>query len=684
MSNSTNENVGLDEIDRELLGELDSNEDAECDEIPDWYEDSQFHEDAGSEDGNCHIAPANSCRLQNDDDDDLELSDSWESIATDEEMEEETDEFADLSQVYVAEKEEEDDAPLPEVTPEQAARICARPRQALRRPGATAPAPQQPPPLRDISQSSLSLVPESTAEPPKDKGKGKEVLFVVPAHGRPLPTDQGVTKLEELKQQLAAERPNQQATAMFVQEQTMRELVSAHLHGEAMRQSRMRLLREQRSRSSTSMNKIDSVSGLTDGLSALRIQPESKNRAAAPQQQQILANLQTSNDHLRKELANEKAANKTLQQSLADCQASQASQAEDCAARLQDLEARLKQEQTTALAAQKVRMVDELKKAVNDSDAEMRAALARATAEAVEKKRLAEVAVADLKKDMEACHAKLERQQKASQVARGTIQSLEGRERALMAEKSTLIEAKKILEADLTRRNIAHRNNVSVLETQRIRADKRARVAMGQAEDMAQAKAAVEAEVRSLRTASRALGADNRKLEKIARTATADLTASFPELSYHQALSNHLTAKLEVKDRRLAGYEAVRQKEGATARELEDLVEEWLEERLVPAVVEEEETGEKEMDALLGEPERAKEGLLRPQFPRWKELLWLLVGLLFLVGSVVAFSAASAATKGRQMWLGRGGEAIRGAVDGGPGSWRQDPLSDLSAGMYNT
>ena len=48
-------------------------------------------------------------------------------------------------------------------------------------------------------------------------------------------------------------------------------------------------------------------------------------------------------------------------------------------------------------------------------------------------------------------------------------------------------------------------------------------------------------------------------------------------------------------------------------------------------------TGEREMNALLGVPEKANEGLLRPQFPELESFVfWLMMGLL-VVGLVVGF-----------------------------------------------
>lgn len=123
----------------------------------------------------------------------------------------------------------EEDPPQPEPTPEQTARVIARPRKVprLRAGPSSSRGPSVDVPSRQPTQQSLpqpansdpspeQLDPQSTAEPPKDKGKGKEVLFDVPAHERPLTREEaeGLQRLttaqtlhlvERFRAQIAAE-----------------------------------------------------------------------------------------------------------------------------------------------------------------------------------------------------------------------------------------------------------------------------------------------------------------------------------------------------------------------------------------------------------------------------------------------------------------------------------------------
>lgn len=76
------------------------------------------------------------------------------------------------------------------------------------------------------------------------------------------------------------------------------------------------------------------------------------------------------------------------------------------------------------------------------------------------------------------------------------------------------------------------------------------------------------------------------------------------------------------------------------------------------------EEGEREMDALLGASEKASEGFLQPQVPRWKQFLFWLFGVFFAL-VIRGFFKASADNRGRQRWL------------------EEDPRLGLSRGVYD-
>ena len=212
------------------------------------------------------------------------------------------------------------------------------------------------------------------------------------------------------------------------------------------------------------------------------------------------------------------------------------------------------------------------------------------------------------------------------------------------------------------------------------------RLAETEAEEMAQAMEAAQIEARSLRVANRALSAEKTELEAKSGSAIAELTATFAELDRCQIQSERLTAELRRVGGRLAETEAIIEKKANGVREPKLVVdlrfEEWV--RLEEwATWDAREKGEKKMDALLGVPEMAEEEFL---FSSGKDLVfWLLIG--FLSGMLlVAFSAASAANRERQMWLGSDAATRRAVVSLRAGKglevlWH-DPLLDLSRRMY--
>lgn len=317
----------------------------------------------------------------------------------------------------------------------------------------------------------------------------------------------------------------------------------------------------------------------------------------------------------------------------------------------------------------------------------LRAALARMTDDAVELKQQAQWKLEDTSLD-----------------AKRKIRTLEAEKKVMTEAKSELHQDINSLEADLNQGkevNQALSEEVSALKAKLKRARGRVEKVEGQVRELTEAKEASEAEVLSLVAANRALEAEKKK---------APASGSWESYPLFEGLSlrnraNEQKRKLEELGHRLEEYEA-REKEAnrrlaeyeareREAGELEDLAD-GGEEAVASsssesaavveeadaspssesaAVAEEAETGEKEMDSLLGGLMGAIEGLLGPQFPDWKEfLLWLLV-ILLLIGIVAAFAEASAAAMAKEMWLERGFRDVpRGVLE--------DPWLDLSRGMY--
>lgn len=297
------------------------------------------------------------------------------------------------------------------------------------------------------------------------------------------------------------------------------------------------------------------VDELSDGVSKLHLDDRDQS-AAGPSR---TPPSQQSNRRHQKELARLRANNKTLRQSLGDCQA-------NCAARLQNLQADLEEEHGRELEGQAARM----------------------SAEAAEREGQLREAIAGLERDMEASRAALEKRERACQEAQGTVRALRERAKVALAERRGL-------EAALAQKTDECRDLLELSE--------RRRTELG------------------------GLG------------------------------------------RRLAECELAIEKEAEEVRRLAAVVDAAAQK------------GEREMDAPLGVPEKAKEGLFRPQFPRWGGgLFWLLVVLMLAV-LVVSISAVSAASWERQMEL----EMKRRALVRVAATSRlrgQDPWLDLSRGMY--
>lgn len=713
--------MSLSQLDRELLGE------------------SSSDENAAPEEATNYNAPGE------DEDSDSPLSESF-SIAT-----EDAFPFADLSTVAVGAEEPEVAAP-PEITPGQAARISARPRRALRSAripaqsstvtGGSLPVSQPPPipqqlplPLDNAKESPRSATPEPSAEPPKDKGKGKG-KEVASANGQPLTAeeDEGVRRLTEAQLRHLQERflpghryevllelqanfDTELATeASRVEEDATRrvgEFIAAQydnaqfvraeavVSGERLQQLQLQL--SQRDQYALRLqSELEAVQRDRDQALHAIVQERAMRgeQASVASQREERAHQQI--EEIREELSREKVTNDNLRQSLADCQAGQKTQppADDCAARLRDLEARLKQEHAKALEAQAERMLAEGQKAAEvwagkekawwwkqaeAFRAEKDGEVARATARAEEERRGAEKAIAGLKKELEA--------RPASNEAESKIQSLEGQGKELAGEKRALAGQLYRSRKDCE----VYSATVSALEPELRRTRRKVEEGERKWRDLA-------GTVRSLRTDNQTLDSDRTALDNLVRSKHAELMTAYADLSEERTRNGQLATELQQSALRFAGSERrawevareagvregrARGMEASMALEVEGWLDgrlgrwrSWEEARVVEEEEEEEveeETGEKEMDSLLGVPEEAIEGPLRPQFPNWRAF-WLLV-CFFLFGLVVALSASSAESA---LWFGGGAEVTWGVQLPGDilGSVWEDPFLDLSRGMY--
>lgn len=596
----------LDAIDQELLGEVEP--------------------DQGSDNGNQVVPPLDMDRL-------IELIYEQRSTGA-------GDDFADLSQVYV-ESNEPEAAPEPEVTAEQAARISARPRRALRRRGATArgtlsgrslpvsqPAAPQQPSLTPI-ESSQASIPESTAELPTDKGKGKAKETEADVLRREIREELEEDLKADFDLELVLERTrwsNEKASWESEMGRTKAQADQAAIIANAMIQSLNDKIKtmEQDSRASFSQGHQAATSAYSSQCSSMqeqlqasqRLLDEEKRRVAGHtqkiaeqeeeisrlrreggrvegMQEQLAANerileharremssfekswerrLAAKDEHVKRledQLATEQLSHDEAMRQLREQRSQPATSTEPATApdpQPQQSLAHPDQQRLEAQLASKQAELDELE---------------RTTANAVKEKRLAQ--------------ARLEDAFHASQAAKRTIRTLEGEGKVMTEAKGRLLQAKNSFEADLNQRNNENRalsEEVAALEVKLRRARRRAEKAEWKVLELAEAKEASEAEVAEL---------------------------------------------------------------AGGAKEVE--------------------TGGKEMDSLLGGPMGAIEGFLGPLIPEWKEyLLWMLV-ILLLIGIVAAFSEASAAEMAREMWLERGPCVVRNRV-------LEDPWLDLSRGMY--
>lgn len=462
-----------------------------------------------------------------------------------------------------------------------------------------------------------------------------------------------------------------------VREWRRRELTLARSYSLALRQLQMDHQEEQHHLSGAPKAMGRDVSELTTQISALHIGPHSRPATRPCTPEPLPA---TDRQQLEQDLADQRAANEdlridleTVRLDLADCQETIKRQppVDDCPARLRDQQARLETKCAQRLGEQEARLMEEVRAAAQVFRAEKEAELAKAVAEAEEEKRRMERAisglrgdleaegeekmrmervVSGLRRDLEASQAKLERQFEASQAAEGTIQSLREEKRALGQRDWELTAANRELRASFDRFD-QNRRRQSAQTDNAIRSKERAERKVGEA----------RAQVGALEEENRALGAKYAKLDEQHSAAKTRLARALVSLDRQRIQSEDLTADLERVRERLAKSEGARKKGGDEIhdreRSMEERLDEWEmreqaeeeeAEREAAAAAEEVKAGEREMDAPLGVPEKAKEGLLGPQAPRWKRVLfWLLVGLLL----VLALLAASADNR-REVVLG--------------------------------
>lgn len=691
-------------------------------------------------DENRHIAPIDSSRSLEDDEKSV-LADA-QSINTGDGFQQDVDEaFSHQQSQQPVDASDKREDSQPQIIPQQAARILARPRKIPSRANAAntssgdglsflvspPPTSQEPRPhcsnFDQSPQSSFqeleSLSPESTAESPKDKGK--EVVFDAPAHERPLTDEEGGLRnfdfarvlplLKRFQLEISAESRQGHRDDFYseTQEETQANFDAKLAAEKAEREEEKGGAKARKDRSANqAIALIESIRKILElylRASVLKGEEKGDENAVA----ELAAGCKGTDEHpankeKQQDLTCQKASDDTLQQSFAICQTRKENQppAEDCATRLQDLQARLEQkhsrelEQQTARSLSEIRIYIELYKADRDEE------LANATAEAAEEKLRSQRAIAGLEKEIDLYQGALEWEAKSYRDAMYRIKSLQNRERELGEDKKRAFNTNKQLEASLSQTAKDCRGlsvQVKALQHSLKRTERTMEAVQEEVMGMAEAKRTVEAEARSLRAANRALQAEKEELEarysstfkelnvafseldrcemqsnlftaELRRVGgrLAEVNAAFVELDRCQIQSEHLTAELRRVGGRLAECEATIKKEADEARELENVdgrLKAWttweMWEAVVwgaatappePAVARETEKGEKEISVLF-EVHRWS----------WNELVFWLV---------VAFWAAVASD---QMWLGD-------EVGVRPRLSRQDLYLELSRGMY--
>ena len=490
------------------------------------------------------------------------------------------------------------------------------------------------------SPQSQAVVPES----PKDKGKDKESkkekrererAELIAAmqeevrgweHKLQQYTIAGKAEMEQLRAQLAAK--DKEYDRVHLTMQTYAENLLAIGRG-----------------------KDQEISSLQNQLAVERLGHQEAMRDAAERANStekelrwMLAEKHTTNVQLRQDLSHQKAAEKALQQSLAECQASTAKQPP---VELPPVEQLLVQLPPVEQLPVKLPPVEQ-PRVEQDGD----------LAKVAEEKRGLEERVAGLRQQLEASEAKIGSQEIDFQELEKTIRPLQSRVKELVDDNFSLSQAKKRLESSLLESN-SLRGNMSTslkeVEKSARRADKESTAVVMKMDKIMEK---YHAEVSALRVQNQALEAQM-MLKRHPGIAIAELDRRQKELDRRQKAVDRLTIELGEVTERLADCEAKIQRDAEEAEEAEK--------------------GEWEMNAQLGVPEKASEGLLRSLFPQMGLDFWVLVGL-FLMGLclVVAFSPDSATTV-RERLQERHATAMAMRCGRTPG-W--DPHLHLSRGMY--
>ena len=494
--------------------------------------------------------------------------------------------------------------------------------------------------------------------------------------------DEAVSNARGLEQQLAAKNESttrlenrlnserlshQQAMRDRVMEHERRERALLRSWSEEVEQLRTEHERKQHHPSEIPMEVDDDISRLSDMMSSLHVQegmhgrnvavpansasippPASSPPASPPPANPPPANSaqingqdgqaptvrQPSMKRLRQNLAREKARKETLRNSLAQCRAKQNQPPVDhCATRLQNLRARLDHKHRRELDEQAAGMKENFRKEAEAFQTDRDEDLVKASG-----------TIAGLEKELKASRAEVKRQREAFQEAEESFRSLEDRKMKLWEENRQLSRTKRQLEVSL--RQWMESQQCWLREERALRAslNRSKRTVEDVREELGEttrAKDAAEADARSLRIVYATLETEKQKLTTKLRARTAKLQIASADLDRCGQRSNNLAGELDRVRGRLAASEA-------TIRGWEEGTRQAAAPPPEMAVVKEAEEGERELDAPLGLPERARWGSFRPQFPRWKDFVDCMLMLLFLGLLVAALFAASADNRRRQ------------------------------------
>ena len=338
----------------------------------------------------------------------------------------------------------------------------------------------------------------------------------------------------------------------------------------------------------------EDVSRLCDQMAQLRIRGK-RPISTEMKLQSMLVEQQSKNEQLQQELSQQKAANEALQQSLAECEAKQPS-LDYYEARVEYQEVLLEHQEARE-REQEVRtawMTEDLTRRVQAIQEAKDAELERAA----DNKMQLEYEFDLLGRELKVSKEELGRLEKASQEAATRDWVLRVRVNELVEDNSRLSCSKRALEASL-REKVGECHRLSK-ETKALQKSIRRTVkeATVDVDNMAREADEDRAKARALRVENERLEIEM-MLQKKPRFAIAKIDAAFAELDRRQKQSVDLTAELLRTRHQLAECKARVKKEEEVAQ-----------------------TREREVDALLGVPEKANEGLLRPQLPRWKKLFF--------------------------------------------------------------